>query len=332
MKIFERIIFAAGLFMLAFLLWRFDAPTVWAQVCRVGWGFLAIFSLQICDHALNAVGWRYAFAAPDATRVPFWKLVGIRVAGDGVNYLTPSATIAGEIIRPGMLPDALPAQVRNSSVVVAKFAQSLGQALFALVGLLMLLPRLGFLSGRQIWAAIFGCLTVFVLVGAGMALLAARRRDGTHLWRLSETLSAMREQMVLYLREHPRRFFLSTFFFVLGYAWGAVEVLVICFFLGMRLDLATALCVEVLSVMVDSLFFMVPAKAGTQEAGKIAIFIGLGLPAAQGLAFGLVRHVRELAWAGAGFAMYAADRRRRANGALPTLCALPEEPVARADS
>ena len=309
MKLFEKLVLAAGLVMLAFLLWRFDAPAVWAQVCRVGWGFFAILALQIFDHALNAVGWRFAFAKNDAGRAPFWQLVRIRIAGDGVNYLTPSGTIAGEIIRPGMLPEAVPAQVRNSSVVVAKFAQSLGQALFALAGLLLLLPRLGFLSGRQIGAVIFGCLAVFILVGVGMALLAARRRDGTYLWRLSETASAMREQMVLYLREHPGRFCLSTFFFVLGYAWGAVEVLVICFFLGMRLGVPTALCVEVLSVVVDSLFFMVPAKAGTQEAGKIAIFMGLGLSAAQGLAFGLVRHVRELAWAGAGFAMYAADRR-----------------------
>ncbi len=317
MKIFERLVFAAGLAMLGFLLWRFDAPAVWAQVCHVGWGFVVILALQICDHALNAVGWRFAFAKSDAALAPFWQLVRIRIAGDGVNYLTPSGTIAGEIIRPGMLPDSIPAQIRNSSVVVAKFAQSLAQAFFVLVGVLMLAPwRLGFLSGRQIWAAVFGCVAVFVLVGAGMALLAARRRDGTYLWRLSESMSAMREQMVLYLREHPGRFCLSTFFFVLGYASGAVEVLVICLFLGLRLDLATAFCVEVLSIMVDAIFFMVPAKAGTQEAGKIAIFAGLGLPAAQGLALGLVRHVRELLWAGAGFAMYAADRRRRENEAL----------------
>jgi len=38
-------------------------------------------------------------------------------------------------------------------VVVAKVSQSLGQALFAMAGLLVLVPlRLGFLTGGQLWA------------------------------------------------------------------------------------------------------------------------------------------------------------------------------------
>ena len=141
----------------------------------------------------------------------------------------------------------------------------------------------------------------------------------------------MRDQTARYLRAHPGRFALSTFFFMMGFAWGAWEVLVICFFLGLRVDLITALCVEVLSVVVDSVFIMVPAKIGTQEAGKIAIFAGLGLPAARGLAFGLVRHVRELSWAAAGFLIYAWDRRRRLIAPIPAAPALPEGPAARAD-
>jgi len=332
-RLFERVVVAAGCVTLAVLLWKFDPAAVWAQVARVGWGLLVILPMQLCDHALNAVGWRYAFAPRDAGAVPFWQLVRVRVAGDGVNYLTPSGTIAGEIIRPGMLADALPAEARNSSVVVAKFAQALGQALFVLLGMLALLPlRLGFLPGRQISSGLAGSLAIMLVVAASLAGLAARRPDGAYLWPLGGKVGRLRDQMGLYLRAHPGRFALSTAFFMLGFAWGAWEVLVICYFLGVRMDAATALCVEVLSVALDSLFFMVPAKIGTQEAGKTAIFAGLGLPAGQGLAFGLVRHVRELAWAGAGFLIYAWDRRGRAiSGRSEARCALPAEPAARGD-
>ena len=62
--------------------------------------------------------------------------------------------------------------------------------------------------------------------------------------------------------------------------------------------------IEVLSSMIDGIFFMVPAKVGTQEAGKTAIFVLLGLPAQTGLAFGIVRHIRELSWASLGLALY----------------------------
>ncbi|MDD5656523.1 MAG: lysylphosphatidylglycerol synthase domain-containing protein, partial [Elusimicrobia bacterium] len=304
------------------------APAVWRQVSRIGWGFLVIIPMQLCDQVLNAAGWRFAFGARDAARVGFWDLVRARVAGDGVNYLTPSGTIAGEIIRPGMLPADLPAQTRNSSVVVAKVAQSLGQALFALVGLLVLIPlRLGFLSGRQVWGGLLGSLLVLAAVCGGLLALTARRPDGTYAWRLPSSLEGMRGQMAEYLRAQPGRFAASTLFFWLGFAWGAVEVMVICRCLGLRVDVVTAFSIEVLSVAVDSLFFMVPAKVGTQEAGKTAIFAGLGMPPALGLAFGLARHARELAWAGLGFALYAWNRRRLSCGAR-VRCAPPQEPVA----
>ncbi len=333
MRHFERILLAVGLITLAVLLWKFEPATVWGLVCRVGWGFVIILPMQLCDHMINAMGWRYAFAKMDAGRVPFWQLVRVRVAGDGVNYLTPSATIAGEIIRPGMLEMYLPAEARNSSVVVAKFAQSLGQACFAMVGLLVLIPlRLGFLSGSQVWAGLGVCASIIVLVGAAMVGFCARHRDGTYFWRLREPLAGLRDQTTRYLRESPGRFALSTLFFLLGFAWGAWEVMVICHFLGIRMDALTALSVEVLSVLVDSIFIVVPAKIGTQEAGKTAIFAGLGLSASKGLAFGLVRHVRELAWAVTGFAIYAWDRRRRASAQRSAVgCPLPEGSAAPGD-
>ncbi|MBI5239499.1 MAG: flippase-like domain-containing protein [Elusimicrobia bacterium] len=331
MKNFERLVLAVGFATLALLVWKFDPGTVWGFVSSVGWGFLVILPMQLCDHMLNAVGWRYAFSAPDAARIPFWRLVRVRVAGDGVNYLTPSATIAGEIVRPALLGDGLPAQTRNSSVVVAKVTQSLGQALFAMAGLLLLLPlSLGFLSGRQVWAGLAVSSAIVLAVGAGLTGFCARRRDGSYLWRLREPFGALRDQTARYLRENPSRFALSVVFFLLGFAWGAWEVLVISWFLGIPMDFVTALSVEVLSVLVDSIFIMVPAKIGTQEAGKTAIFAGLGLSAGKGLAFGLVRHVRELSWAAGGFALYAWDRRaiaRRpaARCPLPAGSAAPED-------
>ena len=60
----------------------------------------------------------------------------------------------------------------------------------------------------------------------------------------------------------------------------------------------------------DGLLFVVPAKIGTQEGGKVAVFAALGLPLLLGLAFGIARHVRELAWAGLGILLcYAAAGR-----------------------
>ena len=99
--------------------------------------------------------------------------------------------------------------------------------------------------------------------------------------------------------------------FVLAYGWGSFEAYWICRFLGIAVPVFTALAIEVLSVTVDGMLFVVPAKIGTQEGGKVAVFATLGLPVGLGLAFGLVRHVRELSWAGIGMLFYSLSARRR---------------------
>ena len=70
-----------------------------------------------------------------------------------------------------------------------------------------------------------------------------------------------------------------------------------------------ALAIEVLSNVIDAMMFMVPATIGTQEAGKAAIFAGLGLAPSAGFTLAIIRHARELVWAAAGFALFAAHQR-----------------------
>ena len=81
---------------------------------------------------------------------------------------------------------------------------------------------------------------------------------------------------------------------------GVVEIYLILWFLGVPVSVHRALTVEVLSVAIDGMLFFVPAKAGTQEGGKVLIFTILGLDPAKGLALGIVRRIRELTWASIG--------------------------------
>lgn len=325
----KRLVLAAGLATFCYLLWHFDPRLVWAEVAGFGWAFAVVIPFQLFDHAINAQGWRFAFRPEDAGRVPLWKLIYVRVAGDGVNYLTPSANIGGEFVRPAMLGPVASPEARITSVVLAKFTQALGQACFIVSGMLLLIHgKLDFLGPAQKAAAL-----TFTGLTAGSVLLAIwvlthPGRLGDRVWALAARLGNVREPLRRFVADHPWRLVLSAFFFGLGYAWGAFEVWLICFFMGVPMDLRTAFAVEVLSNVVDSAMFMVPAKVGTQEAGKTAIFAGLGLPARQGLAFGLIRHVRELVWAAMGLGLYALHR-RRPEAATPGSPLPPAEPASR---
>jgi hypothetical protein len=309
---FTVFILALGTATFLYLLWSFGPAMVWERLRAFGWGFAVVLPFQIFDHMLNAMGWRLAFTPAEAAKVPFRELVRVRVGGDGVNYLTPSGNIAGEFVRPGMLRSSLSHDAKVASVVVAKATQSVGQALFVLVGLIYLLNArvYAFKEGQAGWAAA-GMSVILFGIALLVGLLAARPPD----WLKArfpgavEKTEPLRRSLREFLGKHPLRLMGSVFFFMLGYAWGAAEIWLICQFLGFPISAEIALCVEFLSNVVDSFAFMVPAKIGTQEAGKTAIFKGLGMAADIGFTVGLIRHAREILWAGAGLGMYAAQQR-----------------------
>src|SRR5271156_4726448 len=133
--LFTRFILLFGASTFLYLLWTFDPLRVWGHLVAFGWGFAVLLPFQIIDHTLNAAGWKLAFPPERSGGAAFWDLVRVRIAGDGVNYLTPSANIGGEFVRPGMLRGALPDDVKVTSVLIAKVTQSVGQAFFILSGL-----------------------------------------------------------------------------------------------------------------------------------------------------------------------------------------------------
>lgn len=309
---FTSLILALGTATFLYLLWTFGPGRVWGLFRGFGWGFAVVLPFQIFDHMLNATGWLFAFTPAEAAKVSFWDLVRVRVAGDGVNYLTPSGNIAGEFVRPGMLRSSLPQEAKVSSVFIAKATQSLGQALFVLCGLIYLLNAhsYAFSADQARWAAAGMSVIIF-----GVALVIGLFAMHPPAWLKKrfpvaiEKTEPVRRTMRGYLARHPGRFMASILFFMFGYSWGAAEIWLICRFLGFPVGPETAMCIEFLSNVVDSFAFMVPAKIGTQEAGKTAIFKGLGLLPDVGFTVGLIRHSREVLWAGIGLSLYAAQQR-----------------------
>lgn len=312
----KKTILAAGLAMLGFLLWKLDPAETLALVFQVRWLFIPILLQEFGAHALNACGWRLAFRPMHAVAFSFGDLLRYRVMGDGVNYLTPSATIAGEFARAGLLNGAAPLAVRVNGVVAAKFAQGAGQALFICLGLGWAFQ--GSVASLLPYERAARTATVVLAMSAGGLWLWARlRREPAQTfnapvrpgWR--GWVSGMPRELTRQLGTHPLRAAASVALFAAGYAWNIGEVMLIAWGLGAPVDWNTALRIEVLSNVIDAALFMVPAKAGTQEAGKTFVFGLLGLSPQVGLAFGLVRHARELTWAGLGLGAYAALEKGR---------------------
>ncbi len=61
---------------------------------KIGVGWVFIIGQEILPIVANTAGWNYAFS-PTHRHVKFWHLLKMRLAGDGLNYLIPTATVGG---------------------------------------------------------------------------------------------------------------------------------------------------------------------------------------------------------------------------------------------
>ena len=98
---------ALGVAVLAGTVWTIGIETLVRDLRTLGWGLAAILLVQSVDVLLNTGGWALVFPAGERP-VGAARLVAVRLAGDAVNYLTPSATIGGELLRVRLLGRAGP--------------------------------------------------------------------------------------------------------------------------------------------------------------------------------------------------------------------------------
>jgi hypothetical protein len=244
----------------------------------------------------------------------------MRIAGDAVNYVTPTAAVGGELVRVALLRRFVAAVPAIASVVLLVVTQFFSQVVFVSVGIVYCLPRL--LAGP--WAAAVAVPAGFlVAILAGLIFLAVRsdgfrRIDGLArrvpwLARFADAgnAEALDREIFGAVRARPFDLAAAVFCFLGAWSVGVVEARLILSFLGTPVSWGTAFSIESLSVLIETAFFFVPAKAGTQEGGKVAIFAALGLAVSDGLALGVVRRLRELAWAMMGLIVFGVLERRR---------------------
>ena len=318
----SKVLASLGALGLVVLLWRIDLNAVKVSLLHVGWGMALVLSQEIVAHALNGCAWRFAFTPESARRVSLGELIRLRVAGDAINYLTPTATIGGEVARTMLLSDACGGEARAISVVTAKATQTLAQAFFITAGLIFIAEKsIRIAAGRWVLAGAGASAVALILVARR---LKARCGDTPAAWR-----RVVGTGLVGFVRSHPERVAVSTLLFALAYAWGAVEAYWICRFLLHPVSPVAAFAIEVLSITIDGLLFVVPAKIGTQEGGKVVAFAALGLPGSLGFAFGVVRHIRELVWAAVGILLYGVAVRRGLSSSPTALIGDASAPTAR---
>jgi len=329
MRIFRAALLIAGTALCVLLFWGVGLDATMSVFAGLSWRLPLLLLFPACLMvACDTLGWRFAFRR---ARVPFGALFRARLAGEAINLTTPTASVGGEPLKTWLIRAHAPLSESLSSVVVAKTTITIAEALFLLVGVLVASSILqgdsGILRGMQ-WLLVLECLgtggfvALQALGGLGKVGRALRRLGILDAPHRQAALGAIDQEIAQFYRREPRRLGLSVFWHLGGWFTGVLETYLILWALDRPVSLGLAMVVDAFGTGVRFAAFLVPARVGAQEAGDVAIFIALGLGAPLGLAFSVVRRLRELLWAALGYVAFAMQRQRPDR--LPSVAPSPE--------
>ena len=300
----------AAVFLLM-MLRQLDWSNLGGYLIQVGYYWPLLLLPYGLVNVLLALSW--SCLLPNKETCPSWgRLFSLRLAGDSLNQLTPTASMGGEpfkVLRLKAL--GVPWEEATTSVVIQKGITVLSLVLYVFLGLIFAVfildvspSKLGILS-----------LTAFVLGGAGLAFLVLQRSGPCVLGirilekcRLCPSKLKAREQelavldscLARFYKQYPVRGCVAFLLFFLSWLCHGCEVYVVFRLLGHPVNLALALCMDALVMLFAASGFMIPASAGVQDGGAILVSLGLNLGATLGAAFAILRRLREASWLSLG--------------------------------
>ena len=286
---------------------------------RVGWAMPLILVPYALGTIVDAEGWRVTFARLPPPR---WLLFRVRLVGEALNSVTPTAYLGGEPVKAYLLRRFdVPLGEAATSVILAKTALTIAQIAFVVLG-----AALFFVEHGAGWSEIP---TVALMVASAVVVtlllvrwqrrrpVAAIARLGMRLFpnarlaaRLARRAGEIDDHLAAFYGTRPGAAVASAGLHLVGWFAGAVEIVLIMLLIGHPVAWSDAVIIEALSQPVRFLGLLIPGTLGVFEAGGLAICALIGLPPDLALAMLLLKRARELAFALLGLALLAQLRPR----------------------
>jgi hypothetical protein len=324
-KWFHTILLLLGAMLLAWLVHDIGPAKLWTDARSIGWGIVPIAMLSGIEHFLHMLAWRRCFRRePRPSRA---RLFGAHLAGNAISFLTPTATVGGEVARATLMPREMPKSIAVAAITIDRLTWSLADVVLAISGVTVILVR-GSLSPAARSGLIAGvaALTIgvagFLWMQRGGRAISfftdnrlVKKLGGKRLAvRLSRGGSAVDREIAAYHEARSTDMWISVALHVVGISMAALQLALFLKLIGKPASALDVVCVFLVGAAIDVASFFVPARLGAQEATRMFATSIVGLGAETGLLFSLVLRVEQILWAGIGMLAYAvlvpADSRR----------------------
>ena len=319
-----------GVVLLGILVQQVGGPELLHHLGALGWRAPLILLPFALISWVDGWGWSYTLPHSEGRRAPSqFRIQMVRLAGEAVNNLTPTASIGGEAVKAVMLRrDGIDLAAGTVSVVVAKTALTIGQVVFILIGILLTLERFDIVShgdvlfaGSCLAAAGFVWLMIRLqrvgLVTRVSRLAARVPYVGPRVERLHRAAPRIDADLAFFYATRGRDFAASSALHFLGWLLEVLEAWFLARLISFDLGWRDAFIVVSLAQPLTLATALIPGAIGVREAGGVAIFRLLGLDESAGLALWLLVRLRETAYSGIGLA-YLLWSDRRAGSPTPS--------------
>jgi uncharacterized membrane protein YbhN (UPF0104 family) len=147
-RIMGGLVFLGGLALLGSMLWQVGLAGLRASFQALGPWVAPFLLLDSISLLLHTVGWAACFQRHQL-HLRIWQLCLVRMAGNAINRVTPTADLGGEVVKVRLLTSALPQAQAVATVLIDKASIALAQMGYLTPGTLYLTGHLPLPVGVQ---------------------------------------------------------------------------------------------------------------------------------------------------------------------------------------
>ncbi len=288
--------------VLHFAGWR---ETLDEMIALGGLGLLAVLGNVTISMAFWVFSWCVILRSY-GIRLPFRSLVGARLAGYAVSYLTPTLYFGGEPVRAMLVVGKSDAPTTRiaASIIVERFLGGLSMILLVLVGSFFALtsPHLDW-SQRRLLAAVIGFVAFWVLIGlvnfAGNFKWISRSlrllgrplaRWKSALDRAASAVSETEDEVFHAFTRHWKGTLLAFGLQAAATCLVYTRPQFFFFFSGIQFTFPQLSLIFAFTIMLSFFLWVTPGGLGTSEAALVGVFalIRPGLTSASVVAYALI--------------------------------------------
>lgn len=313
---FERVLGILGIGILCWMIYRLGPGHISANLHTVSWGFFLMVLFKGMRYLAQTLSWRLLLGE-ERKKVSFWKLFKTNLEGESLNYITITR-MGGEPLKAWGIKEKVSLAHSAASVIVLKFCTILGFWIVISSGFLTILFNTDVTSEIKKYVGIGVIIVTIFLISISWIQKIGMFRPVSWIlkqfrskkeWIATQVLrlTKLDDKILETYRSYPGRVSSSTLLTAIGWAEEFFFIWLAFYFLKINETWVLPTLIGTMSLLLNSFFFFVPWRAGTQEGTMVLTFTLLNLSEPTGLSVAILKRMRELVWIFSGLILFALE-------------------------